>query len=125
VSTVLVVDDEWAIAEVLGEILSDEGYRVITASNGKQALSRINDEMPDLIILDFMMPVMDGAATLRALAEDPALAAIPVLLMSSLPAVMIRERCSGFSGYIQKPFLVDEIARKVTEILADGAMRTK
>ena len=116
-STVLVVDDEWAIAEVLGDILTDEGHRVLMASNGQQALARINDALPDVIILDFMMPVMDGPATLRALAENPATAGIPVLLISSLPLATIRDRCSGYSGYVQKPFLVHEVIRKVAELL--------
>jgi CheY-like chemotaxis protein len=119
-STVLVVDDEWAIAEVLGDILGDEGHRVVMASNGQQALARIRDEIPDLVILDFMMPIMDGAATLRALKQDRATADIPVLLMSSLPLTTVRTRCEGFAGYIQKPFLLVEVSRKVAELLGKG-----
>ena len=69
--TILVVDDEWAIAEVLESLLSDEGYRVIIANNGRQALERLSEWPPDLIMLDFMMPVMDGRATLEALKGDP------------------------------------------------------
>ena len=69
--TILVVDDEWAIAEVLESLLSDEGYRVIIANNGRQALERLSEWPPDLIMLDFMMPVMDGRATLEALKGRP------------------------------------------------------
>jgi CheY-like chemotaxis protein len=119
-STVLVVDDEWAIAEVLGDILGDDGHRVVTASNGQQGLERVRDETPDLIILDFMMPIMDGAATLRALKQNRSTASIPVLLMSSLPLATVRSRCEGFAGYIQKPFLLDEVSRKVRELLGNG-----
>jgi len=64
--TILIVDDEFGIAEFLTDLLVDKGYRVITAANGKQALARIAEEKPDLVLLDFMMPVMDGAATLKA-----------------------------------------------------------
>ena len=121
-TTVLVVDDEWAIAEVLADILGDHGYRVMTAGNGKQALARLNEEIPHLIVLDFMMPIMDGAATLRALSENPETAKIPVLLMSSLPAATIRTRCSGYTSYIQKPFVIDEIVRRVIGLLGDKAL---
>lgn len=118
----LVVDDEWAIAEVLADILGDHGYRVMMAGNGKQALARLNDEIPHLVVLDFMMPIMDGAATLKALRANPQTAQVPVLLMSSLPASTIKERCSGYTAYIQKPFLIDEIVRKVVELLGDKAL---
>lgn len=104
--TILVVDDEWAIAEVLESLLSDEGYRVIIANNGKQALERLAEWPPDLIMLDFMMPVMDGKATLEAVREDAKTADIPVVIMSSLPEETIRERCSGYQIFLRKPFRV-------------------
>lgn len=121
-TTVLVVDDEWAIAEVLADILGDHGYRVMVAGNGKQAMARLNEEIPHIVVMDFMMPIMDGAATLRALRERPETAEVPVLLMSSLPAATIKARCSGYTAYIQKPFLIDEIVRKVIELLGDKAL---
>ena len=116
-AAVLVVDDEWAIAEVIADILGDQGHRVATASNGKQALARVREDVPDLIILDFMMPIVDGATTLRALAADPKTAVIPVVLMSSLPLATLKERCTGFTAYIQKPFLLDDIVGVVTRLL--------
>ena len=116
--TILVADDEWAIAEVLESLLADEGYRVIIANNGKQALERLAEWPPDLIMLDFMMPVMDGKATLQALQADPKTANIPVIMMSSLPEETIRERCSGYVDFLRKPFRVAAVLDKI-----EGALR--
>ena len=65
-ATVLVVDDEFGIVDVLETILTDEGYRVLTACNGKQGLVRLSEEKPEVILLDFMMPILGGGDMLRA-----------------------------------------------------------
>jgi CheY-like chemotaxis protein len=116
VRTVLVVDDEWAVADVLEALLSDEGFRVVTASNGAQALQRAAEARPDLMIVDFMMPVLDGAGLLRALAETPDLAAIPVILMSSLPEATVAERCTGYAAFLRKPFRIAEVLAAVAAV---------
>ena len=67
-ATVLVVDDEFGIVDVLETILTDEGYRVLTACNGKQGLVRLAEQKPDVILLDFMMPILGGDGMLRAMA---------------------------------------------------------
>ena len=77
-TTVLVVDDEPLIAMVLQAALEDENYRVLTAANGKQGLQRLAETRADIVVLDMMMPVMNGPAMLRALAADPDLAASPL-----------------------------------------------
>lgn len=107
--TILVVDDEWAVADVLESLLDDEGYRVVTASNGRQALERLREVATDVIITDFMMPVMDGSALLEALAADRETASIPVVMMSSLPESAVRERCRGYAAFMRKPFRVPEV----------------
>lgn len=107
--TVLVVDDEWAVADVLEALLGDEGYRVVTASNGAQALRRLDETRPDLVIADFMMPVLDGAGLVKALRERPDTAAIPVVLMSSLPEAAVAERCTGYQAFLRKPFRIAEV----------------
>ena len=122
--TILVVDDEWAIAEVLESLLSDEGYRVIIANNGRQALERLAEWPADLILLDFMMPVMDGRATLEAVRKDPKTVDIPVVLMSSLPEETIRERCSGFQMFLRKPVRVATVLDSIEAALA-GAERNR
>jgi CheY-like chemotaxis protein len=115
--TVLVVDDEFGIAEVLAEILGDAGYRVLTAIHGRQALERIAETRPDVILLDFMMPVLNGPGTLAALAADPACRDIPVIMMSSLPEGNVAERASGYAAFLRKPFkaaaVLEAIAREL------------
>ena len=69
--TVLVVEDEWVIAEVLAVTLADAGYQVITAANGRQALASLAETRPDVIVTDTMMPILDGPGLLAALAADP------------------------------------------------------
>ena len=104
--TVLVVDDEFGIAELFDAILTDEGHRVLTAINGRHGLELLAQERPDLVFLDYMMPVMDGAAMLRAMAADPALPAVPVVMMSSMPEATVAERCSGYVTFLRKPFKI-------------------
>ncbi len=117
--TVLVIDDEYGIAEVLEATLLDEGYRVLVAINGRQGLERLQETPADIILLDFMMPVMDGPATLKALAANPAYAAIPVVVMSSLPEDSVAARSNGgYAAYLRKPFRLQAVLDKIAEILA-------
>ncbi|AWM85942.1 response regulator [Microvirga sp. 17 mud 1-3] len=115
--TILVVDDEWAIAEVLEALLGDEGYRVIVANNGKQGLERLGEWRPDLIMLDFMMPIMDGPATFALLKANPATSSIPVILMSSLPEETVAERCAGYSAFLRKPFRIAAVLDAIDKAL--------
>lgn len=112
---VLVVDDEFGIVKLLEEVLADEGHRVAIATNGRQALERAAAERPDLVLTDFMMPVMDGAALIKAMAADPGLAGIPVILMSSIPEATVAERSPGYAAFVAKPFnifaVIDLVAR--------------
>ncbi|UGB37048.1 response regulator [Frateuria soli] len=117
--TVLVVDDEFGVAEVLEAILQDEGYRVVTAINGRQGLERAAETPPDLIMLDLMMPIMGGAATLAALRAEPRFRQVPVILMSSLDEATARESCSGFQAFLRKPFRIAEML-PVLERLVDA-----
>ena len=119
-TTVLVVDDEFGVAEVLEAILVDEGYRVLTAVNGKQGMESLAREKPDLVLLDFMMPVLDGPGMLRAMAADPHLASIPVILMSSLPEQTVAARVSGHVGFVRKPFSIETVIAAVAKALPPG-----
>ncbi len=96
VALVLVVDNEFSVVEVLESILEDAGHEVITESNGQQALRRANKRRPDLVLLDFMMPIMGGSAVLEAMREDPALCNIPVVIRSSLPESTISDGNASF-----------------------------
>lgn len=117
---VLVVDDEFGILRLLEDVLSDEGHDVLVAINGKQALERATATRPDLVLTDFMMPVMDGADLIRALAAAPALADVPVLVMSSLPEAVIAEQCSGYAAFVRKPFKIFDLIDLVAKLVEGG-----
>lgn len=119
-ATVLVVDDEFGIAELFDAILTDEGHRVLTGINGRHGLEMLAQDRPDLVFLDYMMPVMDGAAVLRAMAADPMLHAVPVVLMSSLPEAAVAERCSGYDAFLRKPFKIAQVMLLAERLLGAG-----
>ena len=106
---VLVVDDEFGVADLIDAILTDEGHRVLTAANGRQGLEMLAKEQLDLVFLDYMMPVMDGSAMLRSVVDDPVLKIIPVVMMSSMPEASVAERCSGYVAFLRKPFRIAEV----------------
>lgn len=122
-ATVLVVDDEFGIAELIDAVLTDEGYQVLIAINGKHGLEVLGQEHVDLILLDFMMPVMDGAAMMRAMAADPALRVIPVVIMSSMLEARIAERCSGYVEFMRKPFKLEQLMDMAARLLVKDAGR--
>jgi CheY-like chemotaxis protein len=115
--TVLVVDDEYGIAGLIEALLTDEGHRVLTAANGRQGLEVLARERPDLVFLDYMMPVMDGAAMLRGMAEDSSLARIVVVMMSAVPESTMAERCSGYAKFLRKPFRIAEVLALAEELI--------
>ncbi len=116
----LVVEDEFGITELLDAVLTDEGHRVLTATNGKQGLEMLAAERPDLVFTDYMMPVMDGAAMLGAMAADPTLRGIPVVMMSSMREVAVAERCAGYVTFMRKPFRLTELLDVVERVLGGG-----
>src|SRR5690349_11006997 len=98
---ILIVEDEFGIAEALNDILTEEGHEVTLAYNGRDGLAQAGSLHPDLIILDLMMPIMDGRAMLRAVRADLALTDIPVLIMSAVPESIARRDCD-FDAFLQK-----------------------
>ena len=119
--TVLVVEDEWVIAEVLAVTLVDAGYHVITAANGKQALANLAETRPDVIVTDTMMPILDGPGLLAALAADPAHRDIPVILMSALDEAAVAKVTQGYRAFLGKPFLGPELLRILGRVLGEAA----
>src|SRR3954454_7656950 len=105
VALILVVDDEFSVAEVLESILVDVGHEVVTAGQGRQGLERAEERVPDVVLLDFMMPILGGASMLQAMRENPALRNTPVVIMSSLPERTISEAAKGmYAAFLRKPF---------------------
>lgn len=109
---VLVVDDEPLVRETLGQVLSDEGYVVDLAVDGETALERVRATRPDAILLDLMMPGMNGRQFLQALRDDKAYEKIPVMIMTAVHGLEISATL-GASAVVEKPFNVDELLNKV------------
>jgi two-component system chemotaxis sensor kinase CheA len=118
VRTVLIVEDEWAIADWLEVLLSENGYNVLVAGNGREALDILHRETPDLVLTDFMMPFVDGAGLVSAMQEKQATRDIPVVIMTSLLESVVRDRVVGYRAYLRKPFREAELMKVVGEILA-------
>ncbi|MBC7795177.1 MAG: response regulator [Clostridia bacterium] len=115
--TILVVDDEFGFAEALSAILSDDGYHVFISVNGQQALERIPEIRPQLIVLDFMMPVMAGPATLEALRKDPSTSQISVIMVSGVEEDTVRQYTTAYNTFLRKPFRVHELMRIVRDLI--------
>jgi CheY-like chemotaxis protein len=111
VGVVLVVDDEFGVAELIEAILTDEGHTVFKAANGRQGLEALARDRPDLVFLDYMMPVMDGCVMLQNITREPTLKDIPVVMMSSMPETSVAERCSGYAAFLRKPFPISDVIR--------------
>jgi CheY-like chemotaxis protein len=119
-ATVLIVEDEFAIADLLELVLTDHGYTVVLAGNGRQGLERLAEgPLPDLVICDYMMPILDGVGLMRAMQDNVAQRDIPCVVMTSLPEATIRARITRYAAYLQKPFQLATMVQVVTSIL-DG-----
>ncbi len=115
--TVLVVDDTEFMRKTLGDLLADEGYRVLTASNGPEALEVYERELPDLVTLDIVMPQMDGLEVLRRLREmDPA-AKVIVVSAVGLEAQVMEAIRGGARNYVLKPVDPDKVRQAVRRLL--------
>ncbi len=112
---ILVVDDEPTICEFIHEFLEDEGYQSVCAGNGAEALEQIQRTRPDLVLMDIMMPGLDGREVVRQLQEHPTYSAIPVILMSA--AVRWDEAIDGPIQFISKPFDLDRLLRMINQTL--------
>ncbi|NVJ06075.1 response regulator [Myxococcus sp. AM001] len=122
---VLVVDDDPDILEALSEILEAEGFEIRRARNGKEALDRLEPEPPNLILLDLMMPVMDGwefAQRMRQL--PPEVARIPLIVLSADRNVGSKASDIGAVGHLAKPFELNDLLDMVRRSLNPAAAST-
>lgn len=118
-TTILIVEDEETLLETLAHNLREEGYHTLIAADGETALELIRAEHPDLVILDIMLPGIDGLALCRITRRDPEIAHIPIIMLTargSLGDKMVGLD-SGADDYITKPFDVGELLARVRAVL--------
>ena len=114
--SILVVDDDPDILQTLALCLSTEGYRILIASNGREALDVIEKERPSVILLDLMMPVMDGWQFVAAL-EERGKRDMPLLILSADRAVQGHATKLRANGHLAKPFDLEDLLVKVAELV--------
>ena len=117
---ILIVDDEKNIVSSLQEILNDEGYDIVTAEDGLDALEMVQAEPPDLVLLDIWIPGMDGIEVLQAIKTyHPE---IEVLVMSGHGTIDTAVKATKLGAYdfIEKPFSVDALLETIASVLADA-----
>jgi CheY-like chemotaxis protein len=111
---ILIVEDDESIAEVLVDTLKDEGYSVRLSANGRDALGVLEGWLPDLIMLDLMMPVMDGWSFRSAQRQLPGRAGrVPVLVLTGAREARLQAGNLAADAVITKPFELDEVVRTV------------
>lgn len=117
---IVVVDDEFLLADLLANLLTDDGHEVVTASHGRAALQLIRERAPALVITDFMMPLMTGLELAQALQSDAALKDIPVILVSGAQAGIARQKDDLFTAIFDKPYSHQDIIDTVRKIVSEG-----
>ncbi|EPX62186.1 response regulator [Cystobacter fuscus DSM 2262] len=115
-SQVIIVDDEPDIANVLGELLGEEGLDVRVVHDGRQALEAMVERLPDLLITDLMMPRMDGHTLIREMRGNAALRHIPIVVMSA--GLLDKSLLAPDIRFVPKPFELSEMFDRVFEMLA-------
>jgi CheY-like chemotaxis protein len=125
--TILVVDDEYALLDTLTELLQEEGYRVVSAANGRDGLARLQVEKPDLVLTDLMMPIANGRELvrgMRALAEHHS---TPVIMMSATTKEAALSDDRGeleVSAFLRKPFPWQKLREVIIRLIGEGTRRS-
>jgi DNA-binding response OmpR family regulator len=114
--TILVVDDEFTIVESLTDVLSYEGYKVASAPNGAKALAAMEEARPSLILVDFMMPVLDGVQFIRKVRADERYKNVPIIMMTAAPAGLPKED-RPWNALLVKPFELDRLLTTIRNLL--------
>ena len=114
---ILVVEDQEDNRRILYDLLTSAGYEIIQAENGKEALAAAARERPDLILMDIQLPLLDGYEATRRIKADPALRAIPIILVTSyaLSGDETKARAAGCDAYVTKPYSPRALLAKIRE----------
>jgi CheY-like chemotaxis protein len=111
---VLIVEDDADLREMMAQLLTLEGYQIETVANGREALEYLNDApRPDVILLDLMMPIMDGWEFRRRQQDDPALADVPVIVLTALDQAQARASDLNGVDFLKKPLDFDRLLELV------------
>ena len=115
--TILIIEDERVIADILSTVLEDEGYEVHVADNGKEGLASLKSIHPDLVLCDLMMPVADGRAVGYAMSTDPAYKSIPLIFMSAGGSPP-NDPNIHYADFLRKPFDLSQLISLVERWVA-------
>lgn len=120
---ILLVEDERINREVAEVILRDQGFEVIVAQDGQEGIERARTEQPDLIVMDLLMPVLDGLSASRELKADPATAHIPILVVTAKASTADRHaaEAAGCDGFLSKPYQNRALVETVRAHLSSSA----
>ena len=118
-SKILVAEDHFPNLALMRAILEIWGYEVIGASDGQQALNRIVESQPDLVLLDIQMPVLDGYAVVHLLRQNPRFASLKIVALTANAMQGDREKvlAAGFDGYISKPINPNKLKQEIRQFL--------
>jgi CheY-like chemotaxis protein len=119
---ILIADDRATSRELLRTVLERQGYAIIEAADGEEALQKARAEAPDLILLDLQMPRRTGYEVLLELRSDPRHAALPIIAITASAMQGDRERAlaAGFTGYLTKPVALAQLRSQIHSLLSDG-----
>jgi chemosensory pili system protein ChpA (sensor histidine kinase/response regulator) len=120
--TVMVVDDSLTVRKIVGRLMSREGYQVIMAKDGVDAIEKLVDIVPDVMLLDIEMPRMDGLELARHVRADALLKDVPIIMITSRTAEKHRNYAIGIgvNHYLGKPYQEDELLRLVAGFMPRG-----
>lgn len=118
---ILVVEDSATQRKIICKMLVQNGYRILEASDGYEALSIVGHERPDLILLDIIMPGIDGYKVMASIKELPGMANVPIIMLTSRDKLIdkMRGKVSGTNEYLTKPFKSEELMGKIDKYLKD------
>jgi len=116
---ILIVDDNPDLIRILQVQLEDMGYDTVQATNGMQAVDIATAQLPDLILMDIIMPVMGGYEATRLIRQNPKTSSIPILAVTALDGHIYEEECfqNGCDDYIAKPFLAEDLFPCIEKLL--------
>lgn len=120
--TILIVEDEPHMLRVTELSLRKGGYDLRVARNGREALQQIQEQMPDLVVMDVVMPEMDGLTALRRLRSEAATAALPVIMLTVRGHALTREQAeeAGASLFLTKPFSPSQLLQETRRLLGES-----